>query len=216
MKLYKYLFVITILLFSLSINAVNAESCDSDDIRRLRVLASNVEVTYEPKDDCGTIFDVYFNNISDEFYIYDKQFGFLYSDFDIVDGRYQIPSEKKGKHIYVIYSDDCNEKLTSFSIDLYKENKYASDELCKGNENLDICKKKYDTCNMSYDEFKSILQSSIKGDSNVSVDDDTNNIDYIIQFISNNYIYVGGGILGLLLILIFIIIRKRRKRGVLE
>lgn len=223
MKLYRYLCVIAILLFIFTSN-VKADSCDSDDIKRLRVLASNVEITYEYNDDIYDsdgfmIYDTYkvfINNLTDELYVYESKTKTNFVDYAINDGMITIDRMYSGKKTFKIYSKDCNKALKTFYVTLPIFNYYSTDPNCEGKEDLNVCQKFYDTSNIEYDEFLNIIVEYENGD---NVDEDKTgdkDNDKYIDFIKDDYLYFAIGLGVLFILIIVVLVLRHRKRGVLE
>lgn len=220
MKLFRYFMFITILVFSLTIS-VSAESCDSDDIKRLRVLASNVEITYEYNDnlkdsDGFTIYDTYkviINNMTDELYVIETKTNTDLRNYSIKDGIVTIDKMNSGKKSFKIYSKLCDKSLKTFYVTLPGFNYYSIDSNCEGKEDLEVCQKFYDSSNLNYREFYKIVSAEEKNDNDKQniIEDEFNFID----FIKNNYIYFV--IIGFVLLLVVILlILRHKKRGALE
>jgi len=220
MKLFKYLVFITILVFSLTIS-VSAESCDSDDIKRLRVLASNVEITYEYNDnlkdsDGFTIYDTYkviINNMTDELYVIETKTNTNLRNYSIKDGVITVDRMNSGKKSFKIYSKACNKSLKTFYVTLPKFNSYSADPNCEGKEDLEVCQKFYDSSDLEYSEFYNIVTSEEKNDNdNQNIVEDEFNY---VEFFKNNYIYFI--VIGfVLLVIIVLLVLRHRKRGALE
>lgn len=225
MRVYKHLISIIILFFVFSMN-VYAESCDTNDIKRLKVLANDVEITYVYNDDIFDsdgfkIYDTYkvvINNMTDELYIKETKTNTDLSNYAVIDGVLTIDRMYSGKKTFKVYSKTCDKSLKSLYVTLPKFNYYSTDPNCDGKEKVGVCQKFYDSSNLEYYEFLEIITSYENGDVEEEPTDD--NVDKIdnryISFIKNNYVYIGiGGIVIILLIIVFLVLRHK-KRGVLE
>lgn len=219
---YKY-YLLIIITFMLSLmNNVYAEDCDSTDIKRLRVLANDVDISYEYNDDIYDeygikIHDTYkvvISNLSDELYVIESKTNLDLRNYSVNDGSITIDRLYSGNKSFKIYSRNCSNKLLkTYSIKLPKFNNYSTDPNCEGHENLDICQKFYDSSNVDYYEFMELLEKS----DNKNKDNDNKKKDSkYIKFIKDNYIYIsiGGGVL--IILIIVLIILRHKKRGVLE
>jgi hypothetical protein len=206
---------------------VYAESCDSDDIKRLRVLASNIEITYEYNDniydsDGLMIYDTYnvfINNLTDELYVVETNTSIVFKYNGDVSKAYLVPS---GKKTFKVYSNSCDTVLKTLYVTLPRFNYYSTDSNCEGREDLEVCGKFYDSSNLDYSEFLSIIVEDENSSNNNSNDDnikddgkDRDSNNKYIDFIKDNYIYCGIGIIVFILIIVLLILRHK-KRGVLE
>ena len=219
---YKY-YLLIIITFMLSLmNNVYAEDCDSTDIKRLRVLANDVDISYEYNDDIYDeygikIHDTYkvvISNLSDELYVIESKTNLDLRNYSVNDGSITIDRLYSGNKSFKIYSRNCSNKLLkTYSIKLPKFNNYSTDPNCEGHENLDICQKFYDSSNVDYYEFMEMINNSDNKDTDDNKSKDENKY---IKFIKDNYIYIsiGGGVL--IIIIIVLIILRHKKRGALE
>lgn len=226
MKGQKYLLIVTVLFLCFS-KAVKAESCDEEDIQRLKVIANNIEITYEYNDDVKDVnglkvydtYTVHFNNMSDEIYIIETKSDKMYYYTEIKDGYLTFGNINSGQKIFKFYSTKCDKALGTKNIDLPKFNYYSTDPNCEGKEDLEICQKFYDTSNLEYSDFyNKIVEYENAGEQNVDDESDDENNQFIetaIQFVKDNYIYIGIGVVAIVLIIVLLVIRHR-KRGVLE
>ena len=219
----KYIrFSIIVFLILLGVNYVNALSCDANDIKRLKVLANNVDITYEYNDDLKDsdgfiIYDTYkvvINNISDELYVVEAKSNIDFRDYPINDSSIVVDRMFSGKKTFKVYSKNCDKSLKTIYETLPSFNYYSMDSNCEGKENLEICQKFYDTSDLKYYEFLNIIDED---NNEEKIDnDDVSTISKYVEFIKDNGIYFGVGI-GILFVLIVIIFAlKHKKRGVLE
>lgn len=226
MKVCKYIVIITILLFN-SINVVSADACDNDDIKRLKVIAENVEITYQYNDniydsDGFMIYDTYkvfINNMTDELYVYESKTDTDLSGYSIKDGLITIDRMYSGKKSFKIYSKACDKVLKTKYVTLPKFNYYYTDPNCKGRDDLEVCEKFYDSSNLEYSEFYNIILNYENDNDKVDEDDDNKTNDKFteyLNFVKENYLYFGVGLGLLLLLIIIVIVLRHRKRGVLE
>jgi len=218
---------VSILLFS-NICKIQADTCDSDDIKRLRVLASNVEITYEYNDnlydsDGFSIYDTYkvlINNLTDELYVVETKTDVDLSSYSIKDGTIVIDRMYSGKKTFKIYSKSCNKALKTYYVTLPKFNYYYTDPNCKGRDEVDVCQKFYDTSNLEYSEFYNIILNYEKGNDKVDENNEnnkTNNkLTKYLDFVKENYLYFGIGLGIVLLLIVIVLVLRHKKRGVLE
>lgn len=219
---YKY-YLLIIITFMLSLmNNVYAEDCDSTDIKRLRVLANDVDISYEYNDDISDndgfkIYDTYkivVSNLSDELYVIESKTNLDLRSYSVVDGSITIDRLYSGKKNFKIYSKNCSNKmLRNYSVNLPKFNNYSTDPNCEGHEDIEVCQKFYDSSNIDYYEFMEMINNSDNKDADDNKSKDENKY---IKFIKDNYIYIsiGGGLL--IIIIIVLIILRHKKRGALE
>lgn len=218
-----YLFIIFIFSMFL-VPCVYAEDCDSTDIKRLRVLANDVDISYEYNDDIYDsdgfkIYDTYkvvVNNLSDELYVIESKANLDLRSYSVVDGSIIIDRLYSGNKSFKIYSKNCSNKLLrTYSVKLAKFNYYSTDPNCEGHEGLEVCQKFYDSSNIDYYEFMEMIEKGDNEDKNKDSDNKKEDSKYI-KFIKDNYIYIsiGGGVL--ILIIIVLIVLKHKKRGALE
>ena len=154
MKL-KYL-LFTFIISLIYISPTYAESCDSDDIARLKNLANHVDISYsvmEPfttKEYGTTItykdeYKLKISNINEEIYVlytnkYNEKTTF---EYDQNKGNNQIYLEyvAPGKSTITLYSTQCKIALRNDTIYLLHYNEYYNDEKCKNLQNkIDVCK----------------------------------------------------------------------------
>ena len=221
MRCKYYLLIIITFMLSL-MNNVYAEDCDSTDIKRLRVLANDVDISYEYNDDIYDndgfkIYDTYkivVSNLSDELYVIESKTNLDLRSYSVVDGSITIDRLYSGKKNFKIYSKNCSNKmLRNYSVNLPKFNNYSTDPNCEGHEDIEVCQKFYDSSNIDYYEFMEMINNSDNKDADDNKSKDENKY---IKFIKDNYIYIsiGGGVL--IIIIIVLIILRHKKRGALE
>ena len=211
-KSIKYILLLLIIL--LGNIKVYAESCDSDDIQRLKVLAENVEVSYEKDENAvlnglkvNNVYSVYFNNMTDEMYVVDSKKGINYDT--ITDGVLRIDGvNNNGKSIkYKIYSKNCNKSLRSLYVRLPFYNVYYNEEICKDYKDLDFCQE-YTTEVYTYGYIENAINDLNKKD-----ETDENNENG-----KNKKIIISVVIVLVCLLIVFVIFKvlRDRKRGKLE
>ena len=221
MRCKYYLLIIITFMLSL-MNNVYAEDCDSTDIKRLRVLANDVDISYEYNDDIYDndgfkIYDTYkivVSNLSDELYVIESKTNLDLRSYSVVDGSITIDRLYSGNKSFKIYSKNCSNKLLkTYSIKLPKFNNYSTDPNCEGHEDIEVCQKFYDSSNIDYYEFMEMINNNDNKDADGNKSKDENKY---IKFIKDNYIYIsiGGGVL--IIIIIVLIILRHKKRGALE
>jgi len=206
----KYLrFSIIVCIMFLGFSYVHAESCDANDIKRLKEIAGNIDITYE--DNNKGSFNVTFDNISDEFSIYGSSTGQLYILSNVIDNKYVVKNYPSGNHNFEIYSISCDVKLKVLSVKIFKTNIYASDPLCKGHEDLNVCKVDFDTSSISREEFIKIINGSESLDGITDANDTKHNNELI-----NIYLSAIGGVIFLIIIIMLVYTLNRTKKGELK
>ena len=168
MRCKYYLLIIITFMLSL-MNNVYAEDCDSTDIKRLRVLANDVDISYEYNDDIYDndgfkIYDTYkivVSNLSDELYVIESKTNLDLRSYSVVDGSITIDRLYSGNKSFKIYSKNCSNKLLkTYSIKLPKFNNYSTDPNCEGHEDIEVCQKFYDSSNIDYYEFMEMINNN--------------------------------------------------------
>lgn len=219
MKKLRVLFVLVISFLGFT-TYVSADVCDNAHISQLKKLAEQVDVSYEYLDYSNTnidgesefstdVYAVSVNLVSDDLYIIHGNDSYYYNQ--AIDGNVKI-YVNSGSVDLKVYSKSCADyKLRSISLKLPKFNSYSYKEECRDLEEyeLDVCDPWYQGLvndNIFYEEVNEYIISD-EDDGGFSFQD-------IIDFLGDNYLYVGGGLVLILLIIIGIIVY--RKRSVLE
>ena len=217
MRIIKYLFVF-ICFFMFNTCFVYALSCDEEDTASLKVLAKNVNVSYDfieqaPAEN-GIISEKYLVTIQgivegisvsvDEGNISNR----VYKVSDLKDGKIEIETFRSKLTINV-YSSECYTLLHTIDIKLPRYNTYANTEECKklAKYNLDICKEWYDGATSV--ELIEEAMNKYFGDSS---SENGHDINYYLT----HYWYVFGIVGILLFVAIIFIIYRVHKRSVLE
>ena len=199
----KYLFLI-IFLFLFNISNIKAETCDAEDMIKVKELVKSIPANYE-----------YVGNLE---LAYDLQAYEVWFDFGELDGKIYISeaNNRNSQKIYHsnerlkvnsglvkfnVYYDTCaEEKIGTISIDLKKFNEYSIRTECVNLQEEEICDAWYQgTIDENY--FSEIVDNYLE----------ENNNNSIINFILNYYLYIIGGIIILILIIILLSIRHRRR-----
>ncbi len=218
-----YLFIIFIFSMFL-VPCVYAEDCDSTDIKRLRVLANDVDISYEYNDDIydsdgfkiNDTYKVVVSNLSDELYVMESKTNLDLRSYLVNDGSITIDRLYSGNKSFKIYSKNCSNKLLrTYSVKLSNFNNYSTDPNCEGHEDIEVCQKFYDSSNIDYVEFMRLIEKSDNEDKNKDSDSKNEDSKYI-RFIKDNYIYIFIGSGVLIIIIITLIVLRHKKRGALE
>jgi len=229
LKIFKYFVFVYILLFGLSIR-VNALACDSEDIARFKVMASDIEINYVYNED---VYDSYgmreydtyrvvISNIGDGLYLIEEKTNTDLRNYKISNGQIVIDKMYSGKKNFKIYSSQCNKFIKNIYITLPKFNYYSTEPICDGKDELNVCQKFYDTSDLEYSEFYNIIVNYENVDDNENIKDNKDNkekkidINKYIEFVKDNYIYFGIGLGVFVVLVIILLILTHKKRGVLE
>lgn len=191
--------IIVILLCSvILITKVDALECDNSELNRLRKFASLIsfETKYigeKSEDEYG----IFISNVTDDFVIYLNNK--TYTGNQLIDGL--SPNKKYRIEIAVFSNNPCASKFNyvRFVTTPYY-NKYYNSDVCSGKK-IDLCDVTYNIGNISYDQFKKMVEeydSKVINNSTV----ETNNKKYYFIFIPVFLIFIG---------LIVLLFRKRHK-----
>jgi len=125
-----------------------------------------------------------------------------------------------GTHTFDVYANECTDKLKSITIKITKFNEYSQTEACEGisGDDLSVCGEWFDNRNLSSEDFNTIVEEykngNIEDGSQIETIDDINLsfFNKIVYFLKNNYLYIIGGIVLIVIIVSLIVIRQRRGR----
>lgn len=229
MKITKYLLLI-ICLLTLNVNHVYAESCDNEDILRLKKLARKVEITYEQdiqqyyEDDLQeefTIYDSYIISIkglTKEIYGVEMDLLIRFFNKESEENVVSLPYFGPGIRKIEIRSVNCNDEvLYTKKIKLPKYNYYSQDPLCEGisGEDLAVCDEWYSgeldsvILEKKVEQYKKSLQSN-KSETKEEQTIKTK-INNTLKFLLDNYVYLIIGIVVIVIITAIIIFAKRKR-----
>lgn len=207
MKRIKYLFF-TLFIFLVTCINVDAEVCDSSDIKRLKEEAKNVVFTYEydyEKSGMGLYnqYNLSVNGLTDELY------AVAYKTVEESTYFYYIPSTggsttgsiSSGEISFNVYSVNCDNKLlnkTKYKLPIF--NVYSLDEECIGKEDLDVCLEFVDE-NITLEKFsKAIDEYNSRNDGKLK-----NN------FLKDNmYLLIGVGCVVVLVVIVLFVLKRRK------
>lgn len=193
-----------------------AETCDREDIKRLKTLTNNVNVSYAIDNDAINngdydTFNVEISNLTDEMYFYfstNISNYYKYSDTNNGTIIFKYPS---GEYDITIASKNCGTTLKKIKIDIPSFNVLSLDDRCKQEKyaNLDVC-----------NEWYQFEDSVIDPEEEVNVDsyfmtEDNLDIDNIMDF-AKKYYYIFVILIIAIIFLLIITIRRHRKRWSLE
>ena len=218
------------------INNVYAEDCDATELKRIKLNADNIEISYILKDNLvdenGEKIDGYylvtFSDISEDYFFTEvnsetKERRIYVLKGQVDNGKYSVIVRNPGKYNYEIYSEKCKSKVRTIKATINKKNSYSSDPLCDGHENLDVCSEDYDSSGLTKDEFSKIIEDAEKkenqaieeknGKDNKNEEKD-NKDNAFISFMKSYYLYFIGVLVVVAIVITYKVINK--KRGMLE
>lgn len=209
MRKIKYI-CFSLFLLLIFINITYADTCDSNDIKRLREIANNVTVGYSLNQEAVNnneydTFDVEVNGLTEDIYIYFDNYPehITYNDTD--NGSVVFDYFYSGNFKLYIISYYCGTVLRTIDLNIPIYNTYSLDDRCKEDKykDLDICDEWH-----QWDTFDVDVESYFQDDMVLSK-------DTVMDFFKKYYYIIG--IIGVILIIfIILIIIKRRKRWSLE
>lgn len=213
-KIIFVLVLVLILFFDCNVYAV----CDTADIKRLKEIASNVEVTYEHnvygdntdlESVWASIYDIVVSGVTEELIVFDGD-GNKYHSYKN-DGNVYIRTSS-GERKILIYSSVCSGTLLrTITLNLPIFNFNSRSEDCQKPEfrDLDICAEFLEDTTeiVGGDEFEKEIEKIKKQQSNIFYK--------IKNFVTNNIVFViiGGVLVFVMCVILFL---KHRKRSVLE
>lgn len=211
--LRKVLFAtLCLLLFIINVDIVNASSCDSADIERLKVLASNVTYNSDyigdtDEDVSIQTYNVSFVGLNDELYVANVYGGMR------VDSDSQVIQLQSGTTTLEVYSRNCNNKrLKTITIELPKYNVYSIYSECDNipDEELDVCNPWYQG-NITYESFEKDIDN-YNLEKKIELEEKNKTFfDKLYDFFISYYYIVIPVILILIIIFILLVIRRHRK-----
>lgn len=160
---FKLIFIIFI--FFLCITVVSAKECTTEELRELKQLAKKVDFSYELSELTDGYDNLFFTmtgyNLNNKMYLYIPISGneVYYTKPSEKIGVFSLDSELKIV-IYASSKTNCeDEKLNSISIELPVYNKYFNRKECDKNKSVNVCKKWYDTTDITEEGFLQIIKS---------------------------------------------------------
>lgn len=209
----KVFLILILLLIPITSKAL---SCSYSEQARLRMIASNVNATYDYRElDNGEIkFDVTLTNFTNEIYLVDSYTGVTYYN----NGTNEItlydynPGSKIKYTIYPVKINCTYSYLANKYVNLPYYNRYYKDELCL-NKNYTICNK-WQNVNLSYEDFKKRIEELEKVEEVTPIieNEKTSILDYVSNFIAKYYVFILIGI-AITGVGIEYIVRKRNDFG---
>lgn len=215
---------IIVMIFMVHINVLADNKCTSDEMQRLKKLASNVEVRYEYKIDdvkVGNVmykepaFSIIASNLNKDLLvmIIEDEYADKYREFKSNTGSYTLDGFKSGDKVQITIKafvpNACSgQVLSKTTINLPYYNLFASNELCQKYPEFKYCVEWLDkpiernVFNREINEYINVLNKGKdidKGDFN-----------------NRTLYFIIGGIVGIIIIIILgIVIVKRKKNNAL-
>lgn len=208
----KILFVIC--LFVLLPSSAKAIMCGNDRKADFRKQAKNIATNYTYQEiENDVIFNITFDNIPSNFYLYDVDTGAKY--YPNEQGSAIVNNVQKNKsYKYWVYVDDAlceDETLFTHYITIPGYNPFYKDRLCEGIEDYKLCNK-WININISYDEWKTEVNKYLKSTEKKEIVAEKEEIkgvfDYVIEFYASYYFIILPGVI-LLCILGIILYNKK-------
>ena len=208
----KYVLIFLFCLFFIGPFNIHAD-CSNSEISRLKKIASNVNISYEPiETDSGVTYNIIFLNMTNELVIRDTQarVSYPYTGNEMILTGYKPNTNYKFK---ILPSNGCDIALVVKYANLPAFNAYYKDPLCIGIEEYSLCQK-WNNSNVSYDSFvkqvtkyrESLNNSNNKPEEIVK----PTIIDIIFNFLANYYYIICLAII-IILVPIIIILKRREK-----
>jgi len=213
----KILFLIILMhCFIANASALSYGGCDYSVISRLKSLVTNVNTTYDYRNENGIIyFDLTITNITPEMYFYNNYTRKNYTYSDTNNGEITIYGlMNSGTLKFYSNVSECNG--INLGTKYYKfptYNQYHTSELCKDIQNYSLCQKWADV-NYSRSEFQEKVEEYKKSKENIEeeieVQYSKSLLDIILEFYINYYYIV----LGLIILVCgtIIIVKSRNNK----
>lgn len=209
----KYLLLIFICLIFIVPSNILAD-CSNSEISRLKKIASNVNVSYEPiESDSGVTYNVVFLNMTNELMIRDtkNRISYPYTGNEMILTGYKPNNNYKFK---IIPTNGCDVSLAVKYANLPAFNNYYKDPLCEGISDYSLCQK-WNNSNVSYETFVSQVTKyreriNNNKNSNPQKQPSLTLLDKIFEWLANYY-YVVCLLVVAVLVPIIIILKRREK-----
>lgn len=206
----KILLIIFFVCLILPLDYTKADTCDDDDIERLRILAENVSIDHEYLGDesVSNLYQISISGLTDELYVYTKEKDYTYEEAQEGVVKFnQIP----GTYQFQVYSSTCPDILLSTkNVKLPKFNNYSLSKECKELKDYDL-----EVCDEWYqDQITDEIFMNTINYYRALEKEKNNPKEKITKFLKENYLFIIGGVVLVVVIVIGSIIH--RKRSVLE
>lgn len=204
----KIIFMFVLLFAPLIVKA----ECSTDEVIRLKSLASKISITYDYTEKNDYIsFSATFHNVHKDLKLIDVTNKEYSSNEEFSDVKIDNLNFSGTYYVNIVSKlQNCKNELMLkkyYTIPYY--NSYSSDELCKGNETKTVCQKWTNTSSITYEQFKKALEEKKDTDTKTSEDDQKSTKPSIITELFVKYYYIlFGGIIVISLTLIIVINKK--------
>ena len=169
MNMIKKVLCLILLFFAINVKAVDKDTCDKNELRRLKEIASHLSFTYEFKEDKSN-FDIIVDNITSEVK------PLIIHSWDLLEYDEFVPNSSgtarltgfiSGQRVKITVkayvNNSCVAKdLLTKTIVLPYINRYLNSEECKKNPEFKYCLDKLTNVNISENTFKSEYAKYIK------------------------------------------------------
>lgn len=197
---YVFCFLLLCILFPINVKA----SCTNSDLAQLKTLSKKIEIGYEFSEE-SKAFSLKAYNLNPNFYLDVDNMYFFYQGESAELGSF-IDNAKFKIVVYGSAISKCyDEKIDIINVRLPYYNKYSEYKECLDKQNLDICKKWYNTSRISEEVF--LKQVKDKKDNNKK-----SFFENLKQFLMNYWIYVVASVV-VVTITIVVIIKIRKKNN---
>lgn len=202
----KIILIILVMFMGINVSA----KCSYKEIAKLKSVVANINTTYDAKiQNSSAYFDVTISNLTNEIYFIDNNSQISYYPNSYINGEIKINDYNYRSVKYKFYSAkaECyGEYLGSQYVTFPIYNIYYDNFICDGIQDFYACNKWVDHV-YNYDDVMKLI-NDYKKEQNMkekNVEYRKSIIDRIIEFYTNNYIYVLGFIVvvGGAIVLIF-------------
>lgn len=216
------LFILLILLFisfKYEVKSLSYGGCEYSQISRLKSLVSNINITHDYYiQNNQAYFNITLTNLVPEVYFIDSNSKIKYTYANTQNGQITIYGQTNTQVSYRFYSNlnMCpGIKLSTKYYKLPTYNIYYNNDLCKGIETYNLCKK-WTKNNYSYDEFKELIidyknkKAEQESKKEVEVVYEKTFLNYFIEFYVKYYYFL---LIGIIVICFIAMYLNKKKNG---
>ena len=197
-----------LLFIIISTVSVKAEECTYAELKELKQLAQKVQISYEYSEK-SKVFNLSIYNLSDKVVL-----GNSYYVYNTTIRNFDSLTSGENRNFKLVGGNATNckdELLRTIQVKVPYYNRFYNSEQCKDLDKLTLCKKWTNTSNITQEQFeKKIKEYLTKKEKKTSFIDDT------IQFIKDNYIYIGISFGVILIIIVIVVYQKKFKKKTLD
>lgn len=217
MKKGYMLFLLVFLIISIPIRV--EAFCDYQELARIKKIASNVTYKVDYIEKNGTVeFSVTLLNLHPEIYFKDVTNNTFYYYKNSINNTHEIvingysPGKTIQYEFYNIEKEYCdNQILLNKYVTLPPYNPFYNDSVCNDAKEYKLCQK-WIELNMDYNSFKQQVENykkeRNKGPVEEPIDDSPKNIDKVLDFFIEYYVYILSTIIIVCLIFIYQLNKK--------